>query len=191
MLGKAFRAARVPIHPRLGVSFRPSVATGSERKITSPNTCVSSVSMMSAMAKRGSPPVVAEGVVHGRDLPGFILRIRRDDGNLPAGSAEVIRNRASGGTICASRAPRRSVPEQSPACLARHPSVRGPTPARGRFDRLARPGFDFAHMGGLGKIDACTGASSRVPRMKAVRRPGPWHTMRRRFPSLWMANFNK
>ena len=50
MGGKRTRTARVPCHRRFATRLRPSTATGSERKITSPNTCVSGVSMTSAIA---------------------------------------------------------------------------------------------------------------------------------------------
>ncbi len=35
------------------------------------------------------PPIASQCVVHGSDLPGFILRVRSDDGDLAAGPAEA------------------------------------------------------------------------------------------------------
>jgi len=36
------------------------------------------------------PPIALEDIVHRRDLPGLVLRVRRDDGDLPAGPGEVV-----------------------------------------------------------------------------------------------------
>lgn len=36
------------------------------------------------------PPIASEGVAHGCDLPGLLLGVRCDDGDLAAGPAKVV-----------------------------------------------------------------------------------------------------
>jgi hypothetical protein len=38
----------------------------------------------------GIPPIASEGVMYGRNLPGLVLGVRSDDGDLAAGPAEVV-----------------------------------------------------------------------------------------------------
>jgi hypothetical protein len=84
MGGKRIRTTPVPCHLRLTACFRPSTATGSERKMTSPKTWVS------AFAGSEMRIVVRENVVRKRDLPCLVLGVRSNDGDLAAGPTEVV-----------------------------------------------------------------------------------------------------
>jgi hypothetical protein len=87
MVAKRTRTARVPCHQRFAARFRPSTTTGSERKIK-PNTLGRFHRV--ADGEMRIPQIALEDIVHRRDLPGLVLRVRRDDGDLPAGPGEVV-----------------------------------------------------------------------------------------------------
>ena len=79
-------AACVPRHLRFATRFRPSTASGSERKITSPKTWVSPVSEDTDRVMRITP-ISPKSAVRKGDLSGLVLRVSGDDGDLAAGPA--------------------------------------------------------------------------------------------------------
>jgi hypothetical protein len=132
MGGKRTRTARVPCHRRFATRLRPSTATGSERKITSPNTCVSGVSMTSAIAKCGSRQL--------RPKASCMDAICRASSSVSAATTatcrlERLRSLSVAGVSRNSvRVSRTStVRSGTQVCLPRRPLVCGPQPAHGEI----------------------------------------------------------
>src|ERR1700733_3098765 len=149
MSKKPTRTARVPCHLRFGARFPTSIATGSDRKMTSPNTWASGVSRASQTAKRGSrqsrPKASCMDAIcqASSSVSAATMAIRRLDRPRSLSAAGARRNSV--------RVSRTST-ARSGTISSFSPSVSGSQPAHGEFDRSVRqftPLLDLAHVGGL------------------------------------------
>jgi len=83
---KRIPAACVPRHLRFATRFRPSTASGSERKITLPNAGLACFRGFTDRVMRITP-ISPKSAVRKSGLSGLVLRVGSDDGDLAAGPA--------------------------------------------------------------------------------------------------------